>query len=59
MSPVIFTLPVSVVSPNVASPLTNRLLVILTSLFGINISPVPLARNSKSELVSVVVIKLS
>ena len=59
MSPVIFTLPVSVVSPNVASPLTNRLLVILTSLLGIRTSPVPLARNSKFELVSVVVIKLS
>ena len=59
MSPVMFTLPVRVVSPSVASPLTNKLLVILTSLLGINTSPVPLARNSKSLLLFVVAIKLS
>ena len=41
------------------SPVTDKLLVIFTSLLGTSISPVPLARNSKSTSVVVVVIKLS
>ena len=54
-----FIVPLNDVSPNVASPLTNKLFVILTSLFGIKISPVPLARSSRSLFEFVVAIKLS
>jgi len=48
-----------VVLDNVALPSTFKLLSICTSLLGIRTSPVPLARNSKSLLLNVVVIKLS
>ena len=41
------------------SPVTAKSLVMFTSLFGTSISPVPLARNSKSVFEVVVVIKLS
>ena len=41
------------------SLVTVKLLVIVTLLFGINTSPVPFARNSKSVFDVVVVMKLS
>jgi len=58
-SPVSVNVPFTVVSCRSVVPLTVRLLLICTLLSGINISPVPLARSSKSLLLFVVVIKLS
>jgi hypothetical protein len=51
--------PVLVISTVVVNPLTVRSLFSCTLLFGTKIVPVPLARNSKSVLLVVVVIKLS
>jgi hypothetical protein len=52
-----FAVTVKLLAP--MSPVTDKLLVIFTSLLGTSISPVPLARNSKSVSLVVVVIKLS
>jgi hypothetical protein len=51
--------PVLVISTVVVIPLIVRSLFIITLLLGINIFPVPFARNSKFVLLVVVVIKLS
>lgn len=50
--------PVLVMFPTVIVPLTSKLFSIITSLLGMLIIPAPLARNSKFELVSVVLIVL-
>ena len=50
------TTPVLVMSTVVVAPLTVKSLFNTTLLFGTNIVPVPLARNSKSAFVVVVVI---
>ena len=51
------SVPVIFVSCSVVVPSTVKLLLICTLLSGTNISPVPLARNSKSALLVVVVMK--
>ena len=53
------TSPVIVVVLSSVTPATVSVLSIVTSLFGIKTSPVPLARSSKLLLLKVVVMKLS
>ena len=57
--PTCVTVPVIFVLASVASPATVKFCESTTSLLGTTTSPVPLARNSKSELLAVVVMKLS
>ena len=57
--PFTINVPSIVVLSNVVLPSTSKLLEIVTLLLGIKISPVPLARSSKSALETVVVITLS